>query len=593
MPSENFDVVLRFLMDNENVKREVKETADALGKLESATEDANKTLTDQKEILDDLKTSLKTLRERQKEFVKGSDDYNQLGDEIKKVTQRIAEQTERVKQESKEYGNLRQQMQGVQNQQKKSIELLQKEAAALNSMASLRTKEIADLKERAAWIEKGSTAMLTTGIAGFTAITTLAKSYIDSTEESNELTKAWADSSERVQAAQQRIGKVAAEAVLPLYEKLADIAEKTAAFAEKNPGVLEAGLKASIVLAGLGGIRLLVSKGITLYADIKMIAVGDMQLLAAKLMSDAATKQLAAATGGKVTGVAGTAAGTAAGAGTAGTAGAVAASPALALAVTALALAIGAKIGEFGGQILGKAIYGSQFEANLGNVAQTIYRIFSIPGQLFIQKLHEAGLVSDEFAASVGNFVATVDSGIGSMTGAIQQNSEVTASNAQTQVEAAQAMGLAMQGGARLAVVMNSVERAANGSTQGLGKVPNALFTVANSIIDFIERIVSFGSRTNSRAPSHDYTGYAYTRTYAMAQDGKRQFVMSGDMTRIAEQMLGGQLNQQMVLGAMSRGIGRTSVIWNDHRRFSGEYSSSMSRSVRNDTLKVLGEVFE
>jgi hypothetical protein len=77
-----------------------------------------------------------------------------------------------------------------------------------------------------------------------------------------------------------------------------------------------------------------------------------------------------------------------------------------------------------------------------------------------------------------------------------------------------------------------------------------------------------------------------------MAQDGKRQFVMSGNMTRVAEQMLGGQLNQQAVLSAMSGGS-RSSVVWNDQRRFSGEYTKSMRNSQRSDTINLLSEVFK
>jgi hypothetical protein len=63
---------------------------------------------------------------------------------------------------------------------------------------------------------------------------------------------------------------------------------------------------------------------------------------------------------------------------------------------------------------------------------------------------------------------------------------------------------------------------------------------------------------------------------------------MSGDMTRAAERVLGGQLNQQMLMSAL--GGGRR-VVWQDQRRFSGEYTNSMRRAQRADTLAVLNEV--
>lgn len=481
----------------------------------------------------------------------------------------------------------------IQKQEKATISAMKKEAAAINRLASLRAKELADLKEKAAWIERGAKPLFALGIAGFTAITALAKKYIDNTEESNAITQRWAAATERVQDAQMRIGKIAAEAVLPLYEKLADIAEKTADFVDKHPGIIEGGLKASIIAAGLGGIGLLVSKGITLYADYKMIAVGDMQLVAAKIMADAAQKQLAAATTGSITGkVPGVGGVTATAAGTGGTAAAAgSAGGLLTAAVTGLALVIGAKIGEYGGQALGKAFYGPEFEANIGNAAQNFYRLWSIPGQAVILKLKEMGLVSNEFAASVSGFVGTIDQGIGQLTGAAQSNA---AANNQA-MQAAQNSARASMGAS---MAFRSVQSTSTGAAQSLSRVPSAFAAIASSVSSFFQRIVSSLSGIRQTAgsglslPTHDYTGYAYTRAYAMAQDGKRQFVMSGDMTRIAEQMLGGQLNQQAVLSALANGSSSRTLNLNG-MSFSGEYTKSMKRAVKNDMLQTLRKVID
>ncbi len=578
---ENFDVILRLILENEAFKREVSESAGAFDKLERAVKESNDYLNDQKKILEDLKRSLRDLKERQKDFAKGGREYNTLGEEIKKVTVKINEHTDAVKREEQTYKDLRGQLQAVEAAKKNQIELMQREAAALNRMAALRAKELADLKERAAWIERGARPLFTAGVAGFTAIALIAKKYIDSTEESNELTERWAKSSERVSEAQMRIGKVAAEAVLPLFEKLADISEKAAAFVEKHPGVIEGGLKASIVAAGLGGIGLLVSKGITLYADIKMIAVGDMQLLAAKIMSDAANKQLAAATGGRATGAAGTAA-TVSRAAPAG----AAAAGGISAGATAVALVLGVIAAKLATMFADELLKATGVSAKIAQAQQKIAEEAVRPYPAMIPQVHNA-------SAAVVSFTAFLQKmGIN-----IQENSAVVSKNTDEQTKATQSTVAAAQANNRISQALFFTQRSAEIASQSLARVPSALSSVASSVVNFIQRIISgitgsSGSKGKS-VGSHDFTGYAYSRVYAMAQDGKRQFVMSGDMTRVAEQMLGGQLNQQAVLSALAGGSSRTQVVWNDSRKFSGEYTASMRRANRRDTIDILSEVLK
>ena len=464
----------------------------------------------------------------------------------------------------------------IQKNEKVALSALQKEGVALQRLALLRSRELSLLKQRGDVLERGSKALFATGVSGFTAITVLAKKYIDTTEETNEVTKAWADSSDRVTRAQMRIGKISAEAILPLYEKLADIATKAADFTEKNPGVIEAGLKASIVMAGLGGIGILAAKGIKLYADVKMIGVGATQLAAAQLMSIAADKQLVAATGGMAynAGMTGTIAKKAL------PGAAVAGSSVLSAAVIALALVIGAKIGEVGGQAIGKLIYGKEFEANLGNVAQTIYRIFAIPGEKLIERLHDVGLVSDQAAAGFSNIYTSIDNWIGTVTGAIAASEQYAKTTNDVANQQIQSSGNVARSAVQLSSTLSNVGNSANSTSQNLNRVPSALYNVANSIISFVQRLIG-GISGSTRVPSHDYTGYAYTRTYAMAQDGKRQFVLSGDATRIAEQMLGGQLNQQAVLSALGTGRSSNSTQYIDNSRYAAGIGAREVRQIR------------
>ncbi len=88
--------------------------------------------------------------------------------------------------------------------------------------------------------------------------------------------------------------------------------------------------------------------------------------------------------------------------------------------------------------------------------------------------------------------------------------------------------------------------------------------------------------------PSHDYTGYAYTRTYAMAQDGKRQFVLSGDATRAAERMLGGRLSQPAVMSALSGG----GMQYIDNSHYAPGIGAREVRTIRQIARQEIKETF-
>lgn len=590
----------------------------------------------------------------------------------------------------------------IQRQESIAISVMKKEAAAMNRLAGLRSKELKDLKEKSDWLDRAATPMFSVGVAGITAITLLAKKYVDVTKEQekglidivasrraeydevmknkdatdlektsaknllntaienltafnsqNEAAQKFEETSGRIEAAQTRIGKIAAEAVLPLYEKLADIAEKGAAFVEQNPGAIEAGLKASIVLAGLGGLGILAVKGMRLYADWQMIAVGNTQLLAAKIMADAAKKQLIAAGGGTVangakgaTEAAGAkgaaeaakaaeataaeeaAAATAAEEATAATAteaatattvaeeaAAATAAEATAAASTAEATtaavvtetatvvaegAVGALVASvlgvvtavLGGVAVGTLIY-DQIAKALGLTRANVEATGGafLAGDMFGKVAQQFGMSAEE----AGRKTLVLTGIVGLLTGAYDKNSvqfqnALALANQGTSVTEKNTSAIQQQSEANMQAAgsANNAAAAANNAAGANNSVASSFGGLGASISSFIQQIIS--SFTGGGQPVHDYTGYAYKHTYAMAQDGKRQFVMSGSMTRVAEQMLGGQLNQQMVMSALAGG-GRNSVVWQDQRRFSGEYTKSMRNAQRADTLEVLGEV--
>lgn len=331
-------------------------------------------------------------------------------------------------------------------------------AKALRRNAALMSKELRELKEAAGFIKTAADPLFKFGVAGFAAISLSAKNYIDNTKESNAITKEWAASSQKVQDAQMRIGKVSAEAILPLYEKLADIASKAADFAEKHPGVIEGGLKASIVAAGLGGIGLLVAKGITLYADIKMIAVGDMQLLAAKIMADAANKQVLAAT---------EAAG-AKGAGTiATTAGGVAATAATGTTATTAATTAGAAAGLSIGEIAAFTALAIAAQTAVATVGQALGRLAGLSTQTtdVLMTLLTAGVYP--LFKGLGEWINEQTGMNAAVDGYLAMQKDATKTTSDATIAANQMSNAAF-----------NVSRNSEGASRGLNTIKTALLTL-------------------------------------------------------------------------------------------------------------------
>jgi hypothetical protein len=136
--------------------------------------------------------------------------------------------------------------------------------------------------------------------------------YVQNANKADSVSRRWLASTASIAESNQRIGRVAAQTVLPVLEKAADVAEKAARFAERNPQVISAALKIGTAITVLGAVGMAVSRGIRIYTDVAELA---SHLVAAKLQKEAAAQQLAAAgiqakaTGARVGGMALTGAG--------------------------------------------------------------------------------------------------------------------------------------------------------------------------------------------------------------------------------------------------------------------------------------------
>lgn len=93
----------------------------------------------------------------------------------------------------------------------------------------------------------------------------------------------------------------------------------------------------------------------------------------------------------------------------------------------------------------------------------------------------------------------------------------------------------------------------------------------------------------------HDYTGYAYSQMYKMADNGQRQFVLSGPDTRAAERAIGGQLNQgnaaQMIAAFASMRNQNASVHYAPN--YSQDVSARTRRDIEGGFRRTLQEVLD
>lgn len=82
--------------------------------------------------------------------------------------------------------------------------------------------------------------------------------------------------------------------------------------------------------------------------------------------------------------------------------------------------------------------------------------------------------------------------------------------------------------------------------------------------------------------------------TAGLVNTGERgvEWIANHNTTRAAEAMIGGRLTQEGLLSALAAGTGKSSVTWNDQRRFDGSYTNEIRRANRRDTLDLLGGLF-
>lgn len=108
------------------------------------------------------------------------------------------------------------------------------------------------------------------------------------------------------------------------------------------------------------------------------------------------------------------------------------------------------------------------------------------------------------------------------------------------------------------------------------------------------DAIATYTAITNATKPATGTTGtvghragggYVGAGTYKVGEQGK-EFVLSNQTTKAAEQAISGQLNQQNLMAALQGK--KTTIVWNDQRTFDGRITAAERRAITQDTIEAI-----
>jgi hypothetical protein len=131
-----------------------------------------------------------------------------------------------------------------------NAEARKQELAKSLAIASKRANE---LRERMEKLGQVGRRMAMVGGLMLAPFILAMKKYVDATQETEPTSKRLVELGKQWEQTQIRIGRVTAEVVLPILEKMIPVVEKMVAFAEENPGIIKAAIGIGGTLVVLGG----------------------------------------------------------------------------------------------------------------------------------------------------------------------------------------------------------------------------------------------------------------------------------------------------------------------------------------------------
>ena len=299
---------------------------------------------------------------------------------------------------------------------------IDKQTQELEERFAQARQEAAQLNAVSGNLTRNSAALLAAGTAIDAGAALAAQNYVKFGEnagiQGDETADRWVAASKRVKNAQLNLGQDAAQALLPVYEQIATLAEKVASFANAHPELVEAAINTGAVVAVVGAIGLAVSKGIRLVADFKYLSATAEYSLATTRFQQSVREFL---TKGILPGAGLGNAPVAAGAGALGKAAQVVG----AVTLIATSVLIGAELGNALGNAIAKLIDPDAKDMGLN---ETLFyggvRAVEALDQRFAKFLNNVGVLSDETFNKYNQYLQKTDQWAASVLGISEKQAE-------------------------------------------------------------------------------------------------------------------------------------------------------------------------
>jgi hypothetical protein len=161
--------------------------------------------------------------------------------------------------------------QGDQKAAQDAINQLEGKTKVLGSTVKDAESKFRSLRMAARELSQIGLAATMIGTAIVGPLTLAANKYIQMAGAGEQTSEKWLEAQKQVESAEVRIGRVAAEQMLPALEKGAEIMGRIADFAEKHPDAVKAALGIGGALVAIGGITVTVAELLKVYADIGLV----------------------------------------------------------------------------------------------------------------------------------------------------------------------------------------------------------------------------------------------------------------------------------------------------------------------------------
>ena len=425
-----------------------------------------------------------------------------------------------------------------------------KSTSKLDEQLEKASKSAATLEELGGKLTQVGGFLAGSGAALLAPIALAANKYVDAFGETEETSARMLAISQQFEDVQLRIGRIAAEQLLPLLEKGIVFAEKVADFIEANPGIIKAAI-------GIGG-TLAAAGAVIASAGVVVQTLGAVQ---------------------KIATIAGVPLGGGGGIGAAlGPAFSSALTSAAPVIVPILAIAIGAEIGRR----LVEVVTGQEYTwQQIGQDFKNLFVLSAEGWDILFNWLgletNISGVLANAFNTSDLFMIEKLEAQGNSIKDGLENSiRNLAKEHARAVREAA----------------INTIE----GFRNSLRFVVDAVLFLRDSFIDAVTRLPALIATAFTAAirklidaiPGKAGGGEISAPGLFFGGEQGREYVMNNKTTRAAESIIGGKLSQENLLAAISRGR----VQYNDNRRFEATPSPFDRRKMRDEMVTALSGVF-